>query len=79
MKSKGPPARLSPEWVSRRSLIETKFSPRIGIAIFLPVPVAFYSVPLALLLAVPFWYIAWTQAKQWQQAIKHADQRPSEW
>jgi hypothetical protein len=44
----------------------------------LPVPVALYSVPLAMLLAVPFWYIAWTQAKQWRQALKRADRHPSE-
>ena len=40
-------------------------------------PVAFYSVPLALLLAVPCGYIAWMQVRQWRQAT-HRDDHPQE-
>jgi hypothetical protein len=60
-------------------LASTTFSPRVTGALLLPLPFAFYSVPLALLLAIPFWYIAFTQIKQWRLAIKRADQRPREW
>jgi len=40
-------------------------------------PFAFYSVPLALVLAVPFWFFAWTQVRQWQMAIKCARSAPT--
>lgn len=64
-----PPKRGSQRWSFGRLVLHETIGARITTAILLPVPVAFYSLSLAVLLAVPCWYFAWTQVQQWRQAI----------
>ena len=55
--------RWSMQWVMRGMSRKAVMGPRIIIAVLLPLAVAFFSLPLAAIVAIPCLYIAWTQPR----------------